>query len=106
MKNKFLALVCVTILMSCAHPIADYTQDGKNICPVHGVVMDKVTVPIQYGERVFDGEYEEARRELFPHNQSSVNSGLCVREKEQEAMIWHCFKCDEAEKAWRQKDNR
>jgi hypothetical protein len=46
-KWLFILCACLTALSGCRTP--DYTKGQSNICQVHGVPMDKRTVPIAYG---------------------------------------------------------
>ena len=94
MKNKFLAWIFTAVFMGCAHAPMDFTSQGADVCPLHGGVMDKATVPVIYGGEPDKSltAYLEAQSKLFPHAQRPTYINMCLNKKSDKAIVWHCLK--------------
>lgn len=66
-------------------------------CPMHGDSMKPDTVPIAYG--LMAGPYLSARRNSFPHANSSVLGGCEVLDVKT-APVKYCSTCRKAEQEW------
>jgi hypothetical protein len=71
-------------------------------CEVHGVVLQKDVVPLDYGLIGFDFKEAKARRSLFPHSRFNLNGG-CVVDRYTRAEVLYCDQCRKAERGWKSK---
>jgi hypothetical protein len=72
-------------------------------CPVHGTVMWRGSVPINYGRVMFTAsglQYREAKASLFPNCDDAVLGG-CAVWKEQTMPKNTCRTCNATRDAWR-----
>jgi hypothetical protein len=72
------------------------------ICSVHGTIMWRRTVPINYGlyrPSPAQWQYREARESLFPNCDDAVLGGSCVGQPTMSKDI--CLACNAARNAWR-----
>ena len=74
-------------------------QEGKTWCKVHGVLLKKDRVEIIYGLMLYQDDYLEAQRTLFPNARTSATGG-CIVEDTKFAIVAYCPKCRKAEAKW------
>ena len=103
--TTLLALGLLLATSACASRTQDLTV-GKpaNTCELHGLRREKTKVPIEYGLRMPEPNYEqfaEARKARFPHAAEPVDGGCCVSDDMPlEAWIWACPECERERKRW------
>jgi len=78
--------------------------EQSGICPVHNLVMPKVTVPLGYGYYVapLDGPSSEVRYSRFPFSQWFMMTGGPVVEGESPTTtkVYRCSECEHAKLEW------
>jgi hypothetical protein len=78
---------------------------SEKTCNVHGTILRRQKVPLQYGLPVPDPDLWEARAKLFPNAKSFLLGGCCVGSSGFETEDWVCADCRKAEARWRRKAN-
>src|SRR3954452_24661169 len=93
-------LLLVPLSLASCGSVVDETAQSPATCEVHHVALTPDTVPIAYGDRVFDPRYEEARKG-FPHANLESRRG-CVIDSDSptRARVLYCPECRKAESAF------
>ena len=101
MNFKFaISFILLLILCGCSR---DLTKNKSEICEVHNVQMNKVTVDIEYGKMNYNPELRKEMVSKFPHSSTFVEGGCVVGWKQWEK-IYQCPKCLEARKEYLDKN--
>ena len=76
--------------------------DADNLsCELHGVKLERDKVRIIYGLPMFNPEYDEAERTLFPRAQTTWGGGCVITEESPEfAEVLYCPACRAAKQQW------
>ena len=95
------AVLLLLPLSLAACTIVDETAQTPTTCDVHHVAMKRDTVPIAYGDRVFDPRYAAAAERGFPYANLESRRG-CVVESDSptHARVLYCPECRKAEAAF------
>jgi hypothetical protein len=92
-----MVLVILLWLLSCALSGA---APGADICPVHGIKMERKAMRLVYG-MPSQAEFEEMKvaKARFPHGRDYVLAG-CVVKPARTVSGYLCPKCVEAREEW------
>ena len=93
----FLSFAALALLVGCASRRADLTIGQASVCEIHKVMMVRMTVPILYGLKDMDTDFELRYGEnpnAFPHARPYVFGGICVAPLDTHcAVIYICPEC-------------
>lgn len=73
---------------------------AEMFCEIHAQPLREGMVPIRYGRPKYNLKEVEARREMFPHANSTYRGGCVVRDAKR-ARVTYCPECRKAEVEWR-----
>lgn len=104
MRALLLGIGLLMLSLGCNGADVDVTEPGK-VCEVHKIPLRTGVVPISYGKPDTRTEVTEARQNLFPHAQSSINNG-CVVKDAKWARVSFCPECRKAETKWKEEQER
>lgn len=102
MKRPLPAIITVLFLAGCSSiPPADYT-DKSDICPLHGIQMQKKTVRVIRGfpkEKIADESHAATR--WFPYGLDYVQGALVKQSDDpKKAIVYVCPDCVIARNKW------
>lgn len=76
-------------------------KEGVTHCKVHGTILRKDKVEINYGEVEYEDGYVKAMKRLFPNSNKDVEGGCVITDESPKyAEVLYCQKCRRAEAKW------
>ena len=76
------------------------TLHAKEVCEIHGHLLEEGEVPIKYGLISFNPEYVKAKDRYFPNSRSFLLGGCLVNLARKFDITTFCSACRVAEQEW------
>ncbi len=90
------------LILGCVACAPDFSNaDWPELCPIHKARLERMIVPLTYGEPcIATPEEVRERGQRFPYAVTTVNGGCVVDQKHSRATVRACRYCNQAETAW------